>query len=183
MGVILIGDAILPSTRSNIESGASLQVSIWWAVLFVVMLILVVFYLFYRIMLTHERKKVEELKAQWAREKEKDMDMMKQRVLSNVSQELLTPVTLIISPLQQLVSESLADDVKSRIQMILRNSQILLHQINMLPSGTKSNIIPAILSTPDPVIPSSTPQVAVSSSTGVMVMSLGNTSTFSRNWR
>lgn len=165
MGIILIGDAILPSTRSNIESGASLQVSIWWAVLFVVMLILVVFYLFYRIMLTHERKKVEELKAQWAREKEKDMDMMKQRVLSNVSQELLTPVTLIISPLQQLVSESLADDVKSRIQMILRNSQILLHQINMLPSGTKSNIIPAILSTPDPVIPSSTPQVAVSSST------------------
>ena len=37
--------------------------------------------------------------------------------------------------------------------MMLRNAQILLHQVNMLPSGTKSGIIPAILSADSVVTP------------------------------
>ena len=176
MELILIGDAALPPSVRAIDSATSSQVSIWWAILLVVVLILVAFYVFYRMMLSHERTKIEALKAQWTQEKEKDMDTMKQRILSNVSQELLTPVTLIIGPLQQLASEPLADDVKGRIQMILRNSQILLHQVNLLTSGTKSSIIPAILSTPDSVIPSAPSQMAVSSPTKPAAVDTSSTS-------
>lgn len=152
----MIADVIEPSVMAGVGSENSSQVSIW-AVLFVVLLIIVSFYILYRIMNAHERKTVNELKAQLARENEKEMDVMKQRILSNVSQELLTPITLIISPLQQMTTEPLSDDVRARLQMILRNAQVLLHQVNMLPSGTKSSIIPAILSQTDVVMPQTAP--------------------------
>lgn len=152
MGICMKADIVELVAVPGFDGGAPSSVSIW-AILFVVLLIIVCFYIVYRIMTTNERKKIEELKAQLQRENEKEMDLMKQRVLNNVSQELLTPVTLVISPLQQLVSEPIADDLRGRIQMVLRNAQILLHQVNMLPSGTQSSIIPAMLTPTAPIIP------------------------------
>ena len=38
-------------------------------------------------------------------EQRKELEELKQQVLSGVSQELLTPITLIISPLQQMAAE------------------------------------------------------------------------------
>jgi DNA-binding response OmpR family regulator len=146
------GDIVELVAVPGLDGGAPSSVSIWF-ILFAVLLIIVCFYIVYRIMTANERKKLEELKAQMKRENEKEMDLMKQRVLSNVSQELLTPLTLVISPLQQLMTEPLADDLRGRIQMVLRNAQILLHQVNMLPSGTKSSIIPAMLTPTTPIIP------------------------------
>ena len=81
-----------------------------------------------------------------------ELEETKQGVLSGVSRDLLTPITLIISPLQQLASEPLADDVRVRVQMILRNAQLLLHQVNMLPAGGKGNVMPALVPPVDAVM-------------------------------
>ena len=95
MGICMKADIVELVAVPGFDGGAPSSVSIW-AILFVVLLIIVCFYIVYRIMTTNERKKIEELKAQLQRENEKEMDLMKQRVLNNVSQELLTPVTLAI---------------------------------------------------------------------------------------
>ena len=83
------------------------------------------------------RTKMEEQKARLERQHSNDIEDLKRTVLSSVSQELLTPMTLIVGPLQQMVAEPLPEAQRTRIQILLRNSQILLHQINMLPSGMK----------------------------------------------
>ena len=41
-----------------------------------------------------------------------------------------------------MVNEPLPDDVRARVQIVLRNAQVMLHQINMLPVGMKANITP-----------------------------------------
>ena len=141
----MIADAIAPNSTTGFDPTISSQVSIW-AMLFVLLLISVCFYIIYRIMSAHERKALEEQKAQMMRTNDREKETVRQRVLTDVSHELLTPVTLIVSPLQQMASEQLPDELRGRVQMILRNAQILLHQVNMLPSDRKSDLLPAMLS-------------------------------------
>lgn len=81
--------------------------------------------------------KMEEQKARLERQHSNDIEDLKRTVLSTVSQELLTPMTLIVGPLQQMVAEPMPEEQRTRVQILLRNAQILLHQINMLPSGMK----------------------------------------------
>lgn len=95
--------------------------------------VLIALYVNTRIM----RTKMEEQKARLERQHSNDIEDLKRTVLSSVSQELLTPMTLIVGPLQQMVAEPLPEAQRTKIQILLRNSQILLHQINMLPSGMK----------------------------------------------
>jgi len=102
--------------------------------------------------LTHERKKYEAELQKMRSEHRTELEETKQGVLSGVSRDLLTPITLIITPLQQLASEPLADDVRVSVQMILRNAQLLLHQVNMLPAGMKGNVVPALVPPVDAVM-------------------------------
>ena len=123
-----------------------------WAVLFGVLLVAVVAYAIFRWSLSRERQKMEAELQKMRAEHRTELEETKQGVLSGVSRDLLTPITLIISPLQQLASEPLADDVRVRVQMILRNAQLLLHQVNMLPAGGKGNVMPALVPPVDAVM-------------------------------
>ena len=59
-----------------------------------------------------------------------------------------------------MAAEPLTDDVRVRVQMILRNAQLLLHQVNMLPAGVKGNVVSAMIPPVDAVMtPVSTPAV------------------------
>lgn len=107
--------------------------------IFVLVVLLVAVYV---AMKRRTHRLLEEQKALLSMQHEKERELLKQQVLTGVSQELLTPITLIISPLQQMVGESLPGDLSGRVQMVLRNAQILLHQVNMLPVGIKSGIVP-----------------------------------------
>lgn len=57
---------------------------------------------------------------------------MKLRFFTNVSHDLRTPLTLIISPLQTLLREDLPDGIKRRLQIMEKNARLLQEQINML---------------------------------------------------
>jgi PAS domain S-box-containing protein len=63
-----------------------------------------------------------------------ELDKAKSRLLSNVSHELQTPLTLILGPLEELLSNSdnLKADVKEHLEMMQRNCIRLLHQVNNL---------------------------------------------------
>lgn len=56
----------------------------------------------------------------------------KHQFFINVSNELRAPLALVINPLQAILEEPMKDDLRARLQMILGNAQLLLHQVNML---------------------------------------------------
>ena len=154
MGNILIAEAVPAQATGLFSQG------VVWAVLFGVLLVIVVAYAICHWVLSRERKRMESELQKMRLEHRTELEETKQGVLSGVSRDLLTPITLIISPLQQLASEPLADDVRVRVQMILRNAQLLLHQVNMLPAGGKGNVVPALVPPVDAVMtPVTTPVV------------------------
>lgn len=118
----------------ELSNGTFFHVSVW-AGLFVALLLLVCVYVLFRLVVRKEqRKRVEEM-ASLEREHRKELESMKQQTLSRVSQDLRSPVMLLIGSLQQMSGEPLGDDVGGRVQMMLRSAQMLLHQVNMLSAG------------------------------------------------
>lgn len=146
MGNILIAGVMTAQATGLFSQGFV------WAVLFGLLLVAVVAYAICRWVVSRERKRLEEEMQKMRAAHRTELEETKQGVLSGVSRDLLTPITLIISPLQQLASEPLADDVRVRVQMILRNAQLLLHQVNMLPAGGKGNVMPALVPPVDAVM-------------------------------
>jgi signal transduction histidine kinase/DNA-binding NarL/FixJ family response regulator len=62
----------------------------------------------------------------------KEMDQIKSRFFANISHEFRTPLTLAMSPLEQLLSHSKNPGKKKMYRVMLRNLQMLLTFINQL---------------------------------------------------
>ena len=65
-------------------------------------------------------------------EKLQEMNKIKSRFFANISHEFRTPLTLIMSPLEQLISEKDTNVPLETFEVMLRNSQRLLTSINQL---------------------------------------------------
>ena len=60
-----------------------------------------------------------------------ELDMMKIKFFTNVSHEFRTPLTLILTPLEKLISKATGDDA-AQLQLIHRNARRLLNLVNQL---------------------------------------------------
>lgn len=66
-------------------------------------------------------------------EKLTEVDKLKSRFFANISHEFRTPLTLVLAPLdEQLKKAALADDERTRLQMVKRNANRLLDLVNQL---------------------------------------------------
>lgn len=127
----------------------------WWA--FILYFILLVFLMFLVVKwrsfrLLHEKKRLELVVRQRTKEikekntklekqtqqlkdqseKLKEMDQLKSRFFANISHEFRTPLTLIMSPLEKMLSHSRDKEQKKEFRLMRRNSQRLLTLINQL---------------------------------------------------
>ncbi|MDZ7606435.1 MAG: tetratricopeptide repeat-containing sensor histidine kinase [Cyclobacteriaceae bacterium] len=65
-------------------------------------------------------------------EKEKEMDRMKSRFFANISHEFRTPLTLILGPLDDLISTADLPDTRKKLTVMQRNAGRLLELVNQL---------------------------------------------------
>ena len=104
----------------------------WWAyLLYAVGLVIVLFLARYR-MLKREREKFHLQQIENEVAKNEEINNMKFRFFTNVSHELRTPLTLIISPLECMLKETTDELQSTRLQLMYRNAQRLLHLVNQL---------------------------------------------------
>ncbi len=80
----------------------------------------------------NHRVKLEKQRMQLEREQEVNLNEMKLRFFTNISHDLRTPLTLIITPLQTILSGQLDDRLRKKLEILNKNAEQLLHIINSL---------------------------------------------------
>lgn len=104
----------------------------WWAILlFSIIAISIVYALYYFL---HQRRLMEKQLAieHLEREKTAEVNQMKMRFFINISHEFKTPLTLILSPLQELIERTNSKWESAQLQFIQKNANKLMHLVNQL---------------------------------------------------
>lgn len=94
--------------------------SYWAIMLYILVALVMVLYLIYR----GQRRQQVKL--------EQQINEMKLRFFTNISHDLRTPLTLIITPLQALIKDTSDDSLKKKLEVMFKNAQQLLSLINSL---------------------------------------------------
>lgn len=133
---------VIASNNDNVwnEQGTELHFAIanppwlkWWAIILYGFLLIAILYLF-RYQIRHEEKMKNAIKLERIeKEQQKVLNKMKLQFFTNVSHEFKTPLTLIIGPLEQIISELHGNSaLKVKLMNISANSKRLLELINQL---------------------------------------------------
>ncbi len=64
--------------------------------------------------------------------KKHEVDEMKLRFFTNISHDLRTPLTLILSPLEYVIKSCSDSDIKDKLSIAHRNAMQLLNLVNQL---------------------------------------------------
>ncbi|MGD9928379.1 MAG: two-component regulator propeller domain-containing protein [Mangrovibacterium sp.] len=103
-----------------------------WAITFYIFFVLgLVIFIIYRTRKNH-RTKLERQRVQLKREQEAKLIEMKLRFFTNISHDLRTPLTLILTPLQTILSGVLENGLRKKLNTVNKNAEQLLQLINTL---------------------------------------------------
>jgi len=105
--------------------------SLWMWLIYVVLAIAVGFVLVW-ITRNRQRHKALEERRHLIQQQQAHLAEMKLQFFTDISHDLRTPLTLIISPLEQLLKERLPEAIQHRLQLMNRNAQMLLSEITTL---------------------------------------------------
>ncbi len=104
----------------------------WWAYTLYGLAILSLIFAWRRYDLKRLRLKQELELEHVQTEKLEELDKMKSRFFSNISHEFRTPLTLILGPLQNLISETTNEGSRQKLNIMHRNARRLQRLINQL---------------------------------------------------
>ncbi|PSK80921.1 hybrid sensor histidine kinase/response regulator transcription factor [Prolixibacter denitrificans] len=121
------------------QEGATLKINIlppFWQTIYAyvayVLIILLIIWLWRQRIIRREHEKFEIEREKIKARRLHDLDMLKLRFFTNISHEFRTPLTLIITPIEQLLQKAKDNDEKKHLQLIYRNSRRLLSLVNQL---------------------------------------------------
>ena len=80
----------------------------------------------------HHQVRLEQQRTQLEHEQRIRLNEMKLMFFTNISHDLRTPLTLILSPLQLLMQEQMSDSMRKKLDIMHKNAQQLLTLINSL---------------------------------------------------
>jgi|WetSurMetagenome_2_1015567.scaffolds.fasta_scaffold00002_85 signal transduction histidine kinase/ligand-binding sensor domain-containing protein/DNA-binding response OmpR family regulator len=105
----------------------------WWFRSILILLICGLSYLIIRFIFNREKIKNELVFEKTKAKNLHELDMLKLRMFTNISHEIRTPLTLILGPLEKLISEKVPrEDVSSHLNLVYRNTKQLDNLINQL---------------------------------------------------
>lgn len=111
----------------------------WWMKLLYLLLLALAAYMAYRYVRRRHRRRIEEQRISMEQAQQAQLSEMKLRFFTNISHDLRTPLTLIISPLQTIIAElkngkdnAQSNPFLSRLEMVYRNAQLLYNQVSTL---------------------------------------------------
>ena len=103
-----------------------------WAYLFAIFLAsILVIYLVWRIKKRHYEK-LEQQRLELEHQQNVYLNEMKLKFFTNISHDLRTPLTLIITPLQIMINEISDEGIRKKLSVMYQNAQHLLELINTL---------------------------------------------------
>lgn len=105
----------------------------WWAYLIYAFIISTLLYAFYYYSLKTARLKNELVFEQLSHEKDQELSQRKLTFFTNISHEIKTPLTLILAPLEKLVSMNEGNNkIQNQLMLMQRNGERLIRLINQL---------------------------------------------------
>lgn len=119
------------ASELNITVSSPIYLSNVAIILYILFAIGMISYVIYRFK-KHHYIRLEQQRAKLEQEQKLLLNEMKLKFFTNISHDLRTPLTLIISPLQMLLSETLDDGIRKKLNTINKNAQLLLTSINSL---------------------------------------------------
>jgi len=122
---------------SNIPTELSINVmppfyfSIWAFIIYAILIIGALIFFVYK---TKERHliELEQHRLQMDHEKKLHINEIKLRFFTNISHDLRTPLTLIITPLQILLNDATNENMRKKLSAMYKNAQQLMTLINSL---------------------------------------------------
>lgn len=88
-----------------------------------------------------ERNKFRMRRIEEDAKKKEELNQMKFRFFTNVSHDLRTPLTLIMSPMEIMMKEVADEKLRDKLRLMYRNAQRLLNLVNQLLDFRKSEMV------------------------------------------
>ncbi len=103
----------------------------------------------YRMIRMREQRKFNEKRIEDARQKQEELNQLKFNFFTNVSHDLRTPLTLIVSPLESMISETTDPSQLKRLTLMRNNALRLLNMVNQLLDFRKNEVTGLMLNPTD----------------------------------
>ena len=122
------------------NAGTAIEITVlppWWrslpANIFYCLLVIIVFYLWFRWYKNQMKQKLAEKRGFFEQEKEKELYNSKMLFFTHIAHEIRTPLTLISGPLESMLEMNIADaEIKKNLLIMSRNTSELMTLINQL---------------------------------------------------
>ncbi len=105
----------------------------WWFRALMILVIIIMVYFLFRFVVNREKIKNELIFERTKARNLHELDMLKLRLFTNISHEIRTPLTLILGPLEKLISKRVPEEeIPSHLALVYRNTKQLDRLINQL---------------------------------------------------
>lgn len=103
-----------------------------WAYMVYAVLAMAMIYVIVRIVIARERKVFDRKRQEDAMRKQEEINQLKFKFFTNISHDLRTPLTLIVSPIETMLKESTDERQTKRLTLMRNNAMRLLSLVNQL---------------------------------------------------